>query len=76
MLHADMVFCSFPLHTPNKPSRRRAEQIDQITVPMLFLSGARDGMTEQALMEELAMHAGATLHWPRQSRISRTMARI
>lgn len=58
-----MIFCSFPLHTAKKPSLKRAEHLDQITAPKLFLSGTRDGMADHALMEELTSRLGATLHW-------------
>ena len=48
---AGLVFCSFPLHTPNKPGVARAEHMDAIKVPILFLSGTRDGMAQRDLME-------------------------
>ncbi len=60
---AGLVFCSFPLHNPRKPSLARAEHMDAIGCPMLFLSGSRDGMASADLMTELASRLGATLHW-------------
>ena len=60
---AGLVFCSFPLHNPRKPSLARAEHMDAIACPMLFLSGSRDGMASTDLMTELTTRLGATLHW-------------
>ena len=60
---AGMIFGSFPLHTPAKPSIARAEHLDQIKAPMLFLSGSRDGMASSDLMTEVTNRIGATLHW-------------
>ena len=60
---AGFVFCSFPLHNPRKPSLARAEHMDAIGCPMLFLSGSRDGMASADLMTELTGRLGATLHW-------------
>jgi predicted alpha/beta-hydrolase family hydrolase len=37
-----LVLCSFPLHPPGKPSVERAEHLEKVPVPMLFLSGTRD----------------------------------
>ena len=60
---AGLVFCSFPLHTPNKPGVARAEHMDAIKVPMLFLSGTRDGMAQQDLLESVVTRLNANLHW-------------
>ena len=57
-----LVFCSFPLHMPRKPAVKRAEHLDAIRAPMLFLSGSRDGMAEAPLLEDVAARLGATLH--------------
>lgn len=56
-----LVFCSFPLHMPRKPAVKRAEHLDAIRAPMLFLSGSRDGMAEAPLLEEVAARLSATL---------------
>ena len=56
-----LVFCSFPLHMPRKPAVKRAEHLDAVRAPMLFLSGSRDGMAETPLLEEVAARLGATL---------------
>lgn len=60
---AAMIFGSFPLHNPKKPSIARAEHLDDIAAPMLFLSGSRDGMASVDLMTEVTSRIGATLHW-------------
>ena len=60
---AGLVFCSFPLHTPKKPGIARAEHMDAIKAPMLFLSGTRDGMAQQELMEGVVARLNAQLHW-------------
>lgn len=59
---AGLVFCSFPLHMPRKPATKRAEHLDGIRAPMLFLSGSRDGMADAPLLEDVAVRVGATLH--------------
>ena len=61
---AGLVFCSFPLHPPKKPGLERAAHLPDIDLPMLFLSGTRDGLATPALLEELvAGLARAELHW-------------
>ena len=58
---AGLVFCSFPLHGAGKPMTKRAEHLDGISAPMLFLSGSRDGMADAPLLEGVAERVGATL---------------
>ena len=60
-----LVFCSFPLHQPKKPSRDRAEHLPLIDLPMLFLSGTRDALAEPRLLEAVVAELGgrAQLHW-------------
>lgn len=60
---AGLVFCSFPLHMPRKPGLKRAEHLDGITAPMLFLSGTRDGMAQPQLLNDVAKRIGATVSW-------------
>ena len=57
-----LVF-SFPLHTPAKPGTKRAEHLDDIPAPMLFLSGTRDGMAQPDLLNDVAERIGATVNW-------------
>ncbi len=59
-----LVFCSFPLHPPKKPGTERAAHLPDIELPMLFLSGTRDGLATPELLESLV--AGlprADLRW-------------
>jgi predicted alpha/beta-hydrolase family hydrolase len=60
-----LIFCSFPLHQPKKPSLSRAEHLPQIELPMLFLSGTRDALAEPELLEGVVAGLGerAQLHW-------------
>ncbi|HEU4619605.1 MAG TPA: alpha/beta fold hydrolase [Gammaproteobacteria bacterium] len=59
-----LVFCSFPLHAPGKPSAARAERLADIRRPMLFLSGTRDALAERALLERVVGGlSSAELHW-------------
>ena len=60
---AGLVFCSFPLHMPRKPAIKRAEHLDDISAPMLFLSGSRDGMAQPELLNDVASRIGATVNW-------------
>ena len=59
-----LVFCSFPLHPPKKPGIERAAHLPDISLPMLFLSGTRDGLAMPELLEELVTRLPrAELHW-------------
>ena len=59
-----LVFFGFPLHPPNKPGTSRADHLEKVTIPMLFLQGTRDAFADLKLLrpvcEELAPRA--TLH--------------
>src|SRR5262245_207084 len=59
-----LVLFSFPLHQPGKPETKRAEHLGAVTVPMLFLSGSRDEMADQDLLQSVCKKLGkrATLH--------------
>jgi predicted alpha/beta-hydrolase family hydrolase len=59
-----LVFFSFPLHQPGKPETKRAEHLDTVTVPMLFLSGTRDELADLGLLRSVCKRLGhrATLH--------------
>jgi len=50
---AGLVFFGYPLHPPGKPDQRRDKHLLSITVPMLFLHGARDGFGSPDEMETL-----------------------
>lgn len=61
---AGLIFCSFPLHPPDEPSTVRAEHLNRIAAPMLFLSGTRDALARRDLLEPLvATLERAELHW-------------
>jgi predicted alpha/beta-hydrolase family hydrolase len=51
-----LVFFGFPLHPAGKPSLERAEHLDRVHCPLLFLQGTRDALAEPALLHQ--MHAG------------------
>ncbi|GAC1469226.1 MAG: alpha/beta hydrolase [Isosphaeraceae bacterium] len=59
-----LVFFSFPLHLAGKPETKRADHLASVTVPMLFLSGSRDGLAEMTLLRMVCEKLGerATLH--------------
>ena len=60
---AGLIFGSFPLHPAGKPSIKRAEHMDAIDAPILFLSGTRDALAEEQLLTQVADRLGATLKW-------------
>ena len=59
-----LVFLGFPLHPPGKPGAARADHLDLVTVPMLFLQGTRDEFADLALLLPVVERLGrrATLH--------------
>jgi uncharacterized protein len=59
-----LVLSSFPLHAPGAPDTKRAEHLNSVTVPMLFLSGTRDTLAELDLLKAVVKKLGkrATLH--------------
>lgn len=54
-----LVFVGFPLHPPRQPSTERAEHLDAVAVPMLFLQGTRDELAELPLVESVTARLGA-----------------
>lgn len=57
-----IVFFAFPLHA-GKPSAERAVHLQDVPVPMLFLSGQRDKMADMKLLEPVVRGLNqATLH--------------
>jgi predicted alpha/beta-hydrolase family hydrolase len=48
-----LVFLGFPLHPPGKPSNERAKHLFEVSIPMLFLQGARDEFADLQLLEPL-----------------------
>lgn len=71
-----LVFFAFPLHPPGKPGVERAEHLQQVEVPMLFLQGSRDEFAQLDLLEatiaglgpratlKLVEHADHSFHAP------------
>lgn len=59
-----LVFFGFPLHPPGRPGTARADHLDAVGIPMLFLQGARDDFAELALLESVCarLEQRATLH--------------
>jgi hypothetical protein len=53
-----LIFLGFPLHPPKQPSDSRAEHLSNVTIPMLFLQGARDEFAEAALLNPLIKRLG------------------
>lgn len=59
-----LAFFGFPLHPAGKPSTERADHLDDVGIPMLFLQGTRDKLAELNLLEPVVARLGkrATLH--------------
>jgi predicted alpha/beta-hydrolase family hydrolase len=59
-----LVFLGFPLHAPNRPGAERAEHLDGVAIPMLFLQGTRDALADLELMRGVCNRLGSrsTLH--------------
>jgi hypothetical protein len=59
-----LVFLGFPLHPPGKPSIARADHLDRVLVPMLFVHGTRDEFAEPGLLAQVLARLGprASLH--------------
>lgn len=59
-----LVFLGFPLHPPGNPGSTRAEHLDLVKIPMLFLQGTRDEFAQSDLLHEVVARLKplATLH--------------
>lgn len=59
-----LVFLGFPLHPPGKPGTSRADHLQDVRIPMLFLQGTRDEFAQRDLLEQVvrANSDRATLH--------------
>jgi predicted alpha/beta-hydrolase family hydrolase len=53
-----LIFLGFPLHPAGQASRKRAEHLFEVRIPMLFLQGTRDALAELPLLEPLAAELG------------------
>ena len=59
-----LAFLGFPLHPPGQPGTRRADHLDRVQLPMLFLQGTRDEFAQLDLIEAVTerLQPRATLH--------------
>ena len=60
-----LVFVGFPLHPAGRPASERADHLDRVALPMLFLQGTRDALADAALTGAVVERLGAraTLEW-------------
>jgi predicted alpha/beta-hydrolase family hydrolase len=59
-----LVFFGFPLHPAGAPATVRAEHLDRVGTPMLFLAGTRDKLADLELLRPVTERLGSrvTLH--------------
>lgn len=59
-----LVFLGFPLHPAKQPGVTRAEHLDRVESPMLFLQGTRDDLADLDLITSVCARLGprTTLH--------------
>jgi len=59
-----LVFFGFPLHPAGAPAVTRADHLERVTTPMLFLQGTRDKLAELDLLRPIVdrLRTRATLH--------------
>jgi predicted alpha/beta-hydrolase family hydrolase len=59
-----LAFLGFPLHPPGQPGISRADHLDHVHLPMLFLQGTRDTFARVDLITAVCRRLGpqATLH--------------
>lgn len=58
-----LVFLGFPLHPPGRPDDKRAEHLNRVQIPMLFLQGDRDEFADLKLLRPVVERLErATLH--------------
>ena len=48
-----LVFVGFPLHPLGRPGSERAEHLEKVAVPMLFLQGTRDRLADLELFRPI-----------------------
>lgn len=54
-----LVFFGFPLHPPGTPGTSRAEHLERVSIPMLFLQGTRDKLADLSLLGPVLENLGA-----------------
>jgi uncharacterized protein len=59
-----LVFFGFPMHPAGRPATTRADHLQAIDLPLLFLQGERDRLADLHLLEPVCARLGAraTLH--------------
>lgn len=59
-----LVFLGFPLHAAGRPGMSRADHLDRVEIPMLFLQGTRDALADLPSMRAVTDRLGrrAVLH--------------
>jgi predicted alpha/beta-hydrolase family hydrolase len=59
-----LVFFAFPLHQPGKPGVERAQHLEKVSLPMLFLQGSHDPFAEPSLLKQtvVGLDGRAALH--------------
>src|SRR3954464_9921498 len=59
-----LAFLGFPLHPPGRPGTSRADHLDRVDIPMLFLQGTRDQFARLDLITDVCegLQPEATLH--------------
>jgi predicted alpha/beta-hydrolase family hydrolase len=59
-----LVFFGFPLHALGRPTTERAEHLNDVNIPMLFLQGTKDDLANLELFKPICRKLGnkATLH--------------
>ena len=53
-----LVFLGFPLHPPKRPSIKRAQHLQLVKLPMLFLQGTRDDLADLTLLRPICESLG------------------
>lgn len=59
-----IVFFGFPLHAIGKPGTERADHLNDVAVPLLFLQGSRDRLADLGFLEPIVARLGtrAAIH--------------
>ncbi len=52
------MFLGFPLHAPKRPGAGRADHLEEVRIPMLFLQGSRDALADLALLRPVCDRLG------------------
>ena len=53
-----LILFGFPLHPAGQPDTRRADHLDQVRVPLLFLHGERDKLADPANLDRVIARLG------------------